>query len=138
MGNERREREETVAESQVHAGSPLYGPREETPLHVDTERRLVHSGTVVLPEDVIGSAHEYPVPVPMNIDRHGRPARITASAADPRFALASSELTVPSLFGPMGAPAKGASVGLLFKPDRAGVATSFVQFNATWPDGRTE
>jgi hypothetical protein len=104
----------------------------------DSTPRLTHPGTVALPEQVVGSVHEFPIAFPYNLDRRGRAAQMKAVAMDDRFKLIASEKTVPSLFGPAGKTPPFATANLVFTPQKPGLSTLFVQFNATWDDGYVE
>lgn len=100
--------------------------------------RLTHPGTIALPEQVVGSAHEFPIAFPFNLDRRGRAAQMKAVAMDDRFKLISTEKTIPSLFGPAGKTPPSATANLVFTPQKPGLSSLFVQFNATWDDGYVE
>ena len=139
MGKESQLREGHVPEEPVmQAAVDAHKPKEEAAQQSEPQQRLSHPGTIALPEQVVGSSHEFPIAFPYNLDQRGRAALITATAMDDRFKLTSSEKTVPSLFGPAGKTPPAASAGLVFTPRQPGAAVLIVQFNAAWADGHTE
>jgi hypothetical protein len=104
----------------------------------DSAQRLTHPGTIVLPEQVVGSSHEFSIAYPYNLDQRGRPALVTATAMDDRFKLIATEKSIPSVFGPAGKTPPSADAKLVFTPQKPGAVILYVQFNATWPDGHAE
>lgn len=101
------------------------------------ERRLSHGGTVLLGEAVVGSAHEHPFPLPLNLDRRGRPATVQMTVADEQFRLSLPEVELESVHGALAAQ-KPPRTTVMFKPKHPGRASAVAQLNATWEDGHSE
>jgi hypothetical protein len=130
----------TADDAVMHAGAAQQtsSKKDDAGQQPDTAPRLNHPGTVMLPEQVVGSAHEFPIAFPYNLDPRGRPALVTATAMDDRFKITSTEKSVPSLFGPAGKAPIAPSAALVFTPRQPGMAVLIVQFNAQWSDGHIE
>jgi hypothetical protein len=134
-----QQRDELVFDdATLHADTTQQASKNDAVQQADATPRLNHPGTIVLPEQVVGSSHEFPVVFPYNLDQRGRPAIVTAIAMDDSFKLTATEKTVPSLFGPAGKTPPVASAGLVFTPQKPGVTVLIVQFNGQWSDGHTE
>lgn len=104
-----------------------------------TPHRFSASARVIeLPEQVIGSAHDFQIPLPLNLDASGRGVVMRMKVEGEGMRLGADTLQQPSLFGSMAHGPSIPSVPLVFHPSHPGRFPATVQVNGTWEDGHVE
>lgn len=92
-----------------------------------------------IPEQVVGSAHQFNMPMPRNVDPNGRKAWINIEVNGESMTSKATSFELPSLIGNGAETPIGAStIPLEFAPARPGAFPAVVTIHGNWDDGHRE